>query len=83
MKKTIDNHKDLNPGENKPLRKKNYRITVEPDGQYWFIRIPALDEIGFTQARTLDEVDTMAHDLIEIVTGNHNFNIEQTVKAES
>ncbi|MCO6559303.1 MAG: hypothetical protein J6575_07890 [Bifidobacterium sp.] len=36
--------------------------------------------VGVTQARTLSEVDTMARDLIEIMTGDRDFAIRQEMK---
>lgn len=44
---------------------KTYRAEVERDGEYWCVRVPELDRT--TQARTLDEVEPMARDLIAIM----------------
>jgi predicted RNase H-like HicB family nuclease len=39
-----------------------YTAQAERDGKFWFIRVP---EIGYaTQARTVDEIEVMARDLI-------------------
>ena len=43
-----------------------YRATVTRDGRFWLIRIP---RVGATQARHLAEVDTMARDLVSVMTG--------------
>lgn len=44
---------------------KTYRVEVERDGQFWYIRVP--DVQRSTQARTLREVEPMARDLIAIM----------------
>ncbi|MDF7664252.1 hypothetical protein PT282_06210 [Bifidobacterium sp. ESL0763] len=62
------------------VRHASYHVIVQPDERCWFITIPSLGEVGFTQARTLDEVDTMARDLIEIVTGDYDFALEQEMR---
>ena len=48
------------------------RADVEPDGQFWFIRLPDLDGVNgsgtaFTQARTRDEIIVMATDLAALL----------------
>ncbi|WEV73695.1 hypothetical protein OZX74_07270 [Bifidobacterium sp. ESL0798] len=62
---------------NKTVHKESYPVIVEADEKYWFLTIPG---VGATQARTLSEVDTMARDLIEIMTGDRNFAIKQEMK---
>ncbi|MCI1241022.1 MAG: hypothetical protein LKG16_00950 [Bifidobacterium subtile] len=47
-----------------------YDVTVAPDEDAWGIYVPAIDRA--TAARNLKEVDTMASDLIEIMTGSKN-----------
>lgn len=44
-----------------------YDVEVEPDGDAWNIRVPALRRS--TQALRLADVDTMAIDLITLMTG--------------
>jgi hypothetical protein len=45
----------------------SYRATVTRDGRFWLIRV---DGVGSTQARHLRELDTMAKDLIAVMTGD-------------
>lgn len=51
-----------------------YDVTVTRDGRHWMIQVPAIDRV--TQARRLREVDTMATDLIHIMTGEPADSIE-------
>jgi hypothetical protein len=44
----------------------SYRATVTRDGRFWLVRV---DGVGSTQARHLRELDTMAKDLITVMTG--------------
>ena len=44
-----------------------YEVTAELDGRMWLVRVPAIDRV--TQARNVGEIQTMASDLIEIMTG--------------
>ncbi|WEV69702.1 hypothetical protein OZX73_02135 [Bifidobacterium sp. ESL0775] len=62
---------------NKTVHQASYSVTVEPDEKYWILTIPG---VGVTQARTLSEVDTMARDLIEIMTGDRDFAIKQEMR---
>ncbi|MCV0334077.1 hypothetical protein [Microbacterium sp.] len=41
-----------------------YEAVARRDGRFWFIEIPELEL--FTQARTLDEIDEMAREVIAI-----------------
>lgn len=41
-----------------------YEAIARRDGNFWFIEIPQLDL--FTQARTADEIPSMARDVIAI-----------------
>jgi len=43
---------------------KTYDVKVTRDGRWWMIEIPEVD--GLTQARRLDEVETMARELIAV-----------------
>lgn len=50
-----------------------YRAHVERDGRFWLIRV---DTVGATQARHLREVEAMATDLIEVMTGHTASDVE-------
>lgn len=45
---------------------KTYHATATRDGKFWLVHVPEVDR--YTQARSLREVDVMAHDLIAIMT---------------
>lgn len=45
---------------------RTYTAQVERDGRYWLIRVPQIDRC--TQARSLREVETMARDLVAVMT---------------
>ncbi len=45
-----------------------YHAHVERDGQFWLIHVPEVDR--WTQARNLGEVETMARDLVAVMTGS-------------
>lgn len=51
-----------------------YRVEIEPDGKYWNISVPQIQRV--TQARTLGEVESMAKDLISIMTEERDPQIE-------
>lgn len=51
-----------------------YRVEIEPDGKYWNISVPQIQRV--TQARTLGEVESMAKDLISIMTEEPDPQIE-------
>ncbi|CAN5386248.1 hypothetical protein BH10ACT6_BH10ACT6_11610 [soil metagenome] len=44
-----------------------YEVTAELDGRFWHVVVPAIDRV--TQARNVGEIEAMAKDLIEIMTG--------------
>ena len=44
-----------------------YTALVSRDGKFWHIEVPEIDRV--TQARTINEVDDMARELIAIMTG--------------
>ena len=52
----------------------SYRVNVQPDGPSWNIRVPAIGRS--TMSTSLSLVDTMATDLIEIMTGEKNPEID-------
>ncbi len=43
-----------------------YQVTAELDGRFWLVRVPSIERT--TQARNVGEIETMAKDLIEIMT---------------
>jgi predicted RNase H-like HicB family nuclease len=45
---------------------REYEITVERDGRWWMIAIPAID--GLTQAEDFDEIEAMARSYIAFAT---------------
>ena len=47
-----------------------YQVIVEPDGKFWCIRVPAVDRV--TQAKGVDDIEPMASDLITIMSGEKN-----------
>ena len=60
----------------------SYSVTAEPDGRFWLLTVPAIDRV--TQARNAKEIPTMAKDLIEIMTGEADAEIDvQFVLPES
>lgn len=46
----------------------SYRATVTRDGRFWLVRV---EGVGSTQARHLRELDTMAKDLIALMTSDN------------
>lgn len=56
-----------------------YRATVTRDGRFWLVQI---DGVGSTQARHLRELDEMAKDLIELMTGDDptEFDVEYDIR---
>lgn len=52
---------------------KHYEAIVKPGQKYWIVEVPG---VGFTQARSQAEVTTMANDLVELMTNEHNFTLE-------
>ncbi|BDZ63729.1 hypothetical protein [Agromyces mangrovi Wang et al. 2018] len=57
-----------------------YEVIVRRDGKFWFVEIPSLD--GATQARNLAEVEEMAADYIEGVTGQDAAAVDLSVEIE-
>lgn len=51
-----------------------YTVTAEPDGRFWLLTVPAVNRV--TQARNTKEISTMAKELIEIMTGEVNAEVE-------
>ena len=49
---------------------KTYQVIVRPVEKYWILEIPG---IGFTQARTTAEIESMARDLITVMTQDADF----------
>lgn len=46
--------------------KTTYKANVTKDGTFWFIHIPSLENV-FTQARNLDEIESMTRDVISLM----------------
>ncbi len=44
-----------------------YEVTAELEGRFWHVVVPAIDRVS--QARNVGEIEVMAKDLIEIMTG--------------
>lgn len=47
-----------------------YQVKAQPDGKYWCIEVPAIGRA--IMATSVREIETMAKDLIEIMTGEQN-----------
>ena len=46
--------------------KTTYKANVTKDGVFWFIQLPSLENL-FTQARSLDEIESMTRDVISMM----------------
>lgn len=57
-----------------------YEVKAERDGNYWFVTVPAIGRA--TQARHVREIDMMARDLIESMTGEPPESFDLTVTIE-
>ena len=57
-----------------------YTALVSRDGKFWHIDVPEIDRV--TQARTINEVDDMARDLITIMTGLEPGSFELDVRIQ-
>lgn len=55
-----------------------YTANVTRDGRFWLIHVPEVDR--HTQARRLREIDTMARDLVAIMTDKDPESIELDVE---
>ena len=56
-----------------------YRAHATRDDRYWLVHVPEVDR--YTQARTVDEVEPIARDLIAIMTGSDDpVDLEVTVE---
>lgn len=63
-----------------------FDVEVIRDGDWWMIAIPELDGYvtadgnvnvgGLTQARSRDEVETMAREYISLTLGHSNFDLD-------
>lgn len=51
---------------------KTYDVIVRPGEKYWVLEVPG---VGFTQARTTQEIEGMARDLIVLMTQSSDFGI--------
>ena len=61
---------------------KVYSVSVTRDGKWWMIAVPELDAL--TQARRIDDVPTMAKELIALETGVAlaEVDIDQSIQLE-
>jgi len=48
----------------------SYTVTATPEGRWWHVEVPAIGRV--TQARNTKEIPIMAADLVEIMTGETN-----------
>lgn len=55
-----------------------YHAQVSQDDKFWLIYVPEVDR--WTQARHLREVDTMARDLVQVMTGVPLESIEMAIE---
>jgi len=55
-----------------------YEVTAELDGRFWLVRVPAVDRV--TQARNIREIEPMAKELIEVMTGESNVEVQVSLK---
>ena len=46
--------------------KTTYKANVTKDGAFWFIQLPSLENV-FTQARSLNEIESMTRDVISLL----------------
>lgn len=57
-----------------------YTVKASRDGKFWFLHVQEIE--GFTQARSLSEIDEMARDLVHIMTDEAKEDIELTIEIE-
>lgn len=57
-----------------------YTVKVNRDGRFWFLHLVELDQ--YTQARNLTEIETMARDLVHMMTGEDEADIVLDVDVE-
>jgi hypothetical protein len=67
-------------GEGLVATMSTYTALVSRDGKFWHIEVPEIDRV--TQARTINEVDDMARDLIAIMTGIEPGTIDLDVRIQ-
>jgi hypothetical protein len=58
-----------------------YTAHVVRDGRFWLISIPEIERS--TQARHLREIDTMARDLVVVMTGEASEDIDLNISVET
>lgn len=54
-----------------------YQVTAELDGRFWLVQVPAIDRA--TQARSMAEIRTMAAELITLMTGDDDPDLDVSV----
>ena len=57
-----------------------YTALVSRDGRFWHVEVPEIDRV--TQARNLNEVESMARDLVAIMTGIEPDSFELDVRVQ-
>ncbi|MFP5022669.1 hypothetical protein [Pseudonocardia phyllosphaerae] len=57
-----------------------YHANATRDGRYWLIHVPEVER--YTQARTVDEIESMARDLVVILTEQDPVEVEVEVAIE-
>ena len=64
------------------MTRKAYEVIVQRDGRFWQLRVPAVERS--TQALRLDQAESMARDLIAIMTGKpeDSFDVEITTNLD-
>jgi hypothetical protein len=55
----------------------SYHVTAELDGRFWLVRVEAIDRA--TQARNVAEIPTMARELITLMTGEIDPEIDVSI----
>ena len=57
---------------------KTYEVIAQPSGRFWAVEVPELGNV--TQGRNVKEIEIMARDLIEIMTGTTHFDMNIQLK---
>jgi len=53
-----------------------YDVTAQSSGKYWHVEVPSINRV--TQAKTTRDVEMMAKELIELVTGEEAAQVRVT-----
>lgn len=57
-----------------------YHASATRDGRYWLVHVPEVER--YTQARTVDEIDAMARDLVAVMTGTDAASVDLRISVE-